>query len=91
MIRIRSLLAAMAGAVAAAFVAAAPAHAVAGATATVGGDGNLHHSGVAGVINVVALTKTGTTVEIDDSVTVTAGGACEYVNDGDDTRYQGQL
>jgi Ca2+-binding RTX toxin-like protein len=62
-----------------------PGDAGSGAMANVGIDGNLHYDGVPGVTNVVTLTKTGTSIVIDDSVTITPGGACEYPDETDDT------
>ena len=85
MIRTRIIVAGVGAALAATVLAATPAHASPGATATVGIDGNLHYDGLPGVANEVTLTKTGTTVEIDDLVTITPGGACEYPDETDDT------
>jgi Ca2+-binding RTX toxin-like protein len=85
MTRTRTCVAGVVVALAATVLLASPAHAVAGSTANVGIDGNLHYDGVPGVTNVVTLTKTGTTIEIDDSVTVTPSGACEYPDETDDT------
>jgi Ca2+-binding RTX toxin-like protein len=83
--RIVAVLAAAAVGAALGLTVASPAHAAAGSTANVGGDGNLHYDGLPGFTNTVVITKAGTTVDIDDSVTITPSGACSHPNPMDDT------
>jgi Ca2+-binding RTX toxin-like protein len=66
-------------------VAAAPVHAAVGGTVNVGIDGNLLFNGLDGFANTLVVTKTGTTVELDDVHTITPNGACEYPDPEDDT------
>ncbi|HEY7071225.1 MAG TPA: hypothetical protein VH479_13960, partial [Acidimicrobiales bacterium] len=60
-----------------------------GGTVLVPIDGNFHFDGAAGFVNNVTVTKTGTTVTLDDVQTVAiAGGPCSYPNPADDTFVQ---
>jgi Ca2+-binding RTX toxin-like protein len=72
-------------AAATALVAAAPVQAAVGGTVTVGIDGNLHFSGLAGFANTLVVTKTGTTVDLDDVHTITPVGSCSHPDEADDT------
>jgi Ca2+-binding RTX toxin-like protein len=60
----------------------------AGGSVHVGIDGNFDFDGAPGVANVVTVTKTGTTVTIDDIHPITASGACAHPNPADDTLVQ---
>jgi Ca2+-binding RTX toxin-like protein len=66
-------------------VVAAPAQAAVGGTVNVPIDGNLLFAGQAGFANTIVVTKTGTTVELDDVHTITPNGACSHPNPADDT------
>jgi Ca2+-binding RTX toxin-like protein len=70
---------------AATVLVAAPAQAAVGGMVDVGVDGNLLFTGQPGFANTVVVTKTGTTVDLDDVHTITPNGMCSYPDPVDDT------
>jgi Ca2+-binding RTX toxin-like protein len=62
--------------------------ALAGATVDAPNDGNMTYAGLLGFANTVVVTKTGTTVEIDDVHPISVSGNCVHPDPADSTRAQ---
>lgn len=66
----------------------APAHAAVGGEVEVGIDGNLDFDGAPGTVNTLTVTKSGTTVTLDDTHDIDITGNCVHPNAGDLTFVQ---